>query len=169
VERVVAAEAAWRPLLVGGGVPGRATPWLPHRTPPPRRRASLAAALWADGHWVLEGGVLTLRLPPTTTGAAAPPDRALHDAAWQPAAAVAVAAAAALPARLAVGTAADGHTSPCLSATARSAAADTPATSPARGAAPAARPLVRTPPLACRQPAPSIGADVRSLPPPPYS
>jgi len=169
VAGVVAAEAAWRPLLAKGVVPGRAMPWLLHRTPPPRRRASLVAALWADGHWVLEGGVPTLRTPPTATSAAAPPDSALQDAAWQPAAAVAMAAAAALPAQLAVGTAADGHTSPCLSATARAAAAATPATWPAREAAPAARPLVGTPPLACRQPAPSIGADVRSPLPFPYS
>jgi len=164
VAGVVAAETARRPLLVRGGVLGRATPRLPHRTSPPRRRASLAAALWADGHWELERGVPTLRLPPTATSAASHADSALHDAAWQPAAAVAVAAAAALSARLAVGTAADGHTSPCLSATARAAAAATPATWAARGAAPAARPLVGTPPPACRQPAPSIGADVRSPP-----
>jgi len=145
--------------LVCGG--GRTRAWhalLPHRTPPPRRRASLVVALWAGDHWVAEGGMPTLSPPRAETSAAAPPDSALHDADWQPATAVAMSTSAALPARSAVGSAADRHTSPCLSATARAAAAATSATWPARGAAPAARPLVGTPPPACRQPA-------RSMPP----
>ena len=78
---------------------------------------------------------------------------------------VAAAAAEALPARSAVGTAADGATSPCLSAAALAAAATTPAAWDAGGAAPAARPLMGTPAAADRQPAPSIGAAVGRPPP----
>jgi len=74
--------------------------------------------------------VPTLRPPPAATGAAAPPDSPLRDAAWKSAAAVAVAAVAALPVRWDVGTAPDGHTSPCPLATARAIAAATPVTRP---------------------------------------
>ena len=117
VAGVLAAETAWRPFLVGKGVPGCGTPCC--RTAPRRHgAASLVEALWASGHWVLKGGVPTLRLPPAATSAVAPPHSAQHDAAWQAATAVRVAAEAALSARLAVGSTADGHTSPCLSATA---------------------------------------------------
>jgi len=80
----------------------------------------------AIGCW--RGGADASSLPPAATDGAAPLGTAPRDVAWQPAAAVVAAAAAeALPARLAVLTAADGATSPCLSAAARAAAAITTA------------------------------------------